>query len=60
MTPAYETDPKQPKVVPRDQWYAAPARRDGMEPQRRHEQELARSRGEHAGPSVDLKSRGSA
>jgi small-conductance mechanosensitive channel len=25
MTPAYEGDPKQPKVVPRDQWYAAPA-----------------------------------
>ena len=26
MTPAYEGDPAQPKVVPRDQWYAAPAR----------------------------------
>jgi small-conductance mechanosensitive channel len=25
MTPAYEYDPDQPKVVPRDQWYAAPA-----------------------------------
>ncbi len=25
MTPAYEGDPEQPKVVPRDQWYAAPA-----------------------------------
>ncbi|MDH4065709.1 MAG: mechanosensitive ion channel family protein [Acidobacteriota bacterium] len=26
MTPNYEGDPEQPKVVPRDQWYAAPAR----------------------------------
>ncbi len=25
MTPAYEGDPGQPKVVPKDQWYAAPA-----------------------------------
>jgi small-conductance mechanosensitive channel len=25
MTPAYENDPKDPKLVPRDQWYAAPA-----------------------------------
>lgn len=25
MTPAYEGDPEQPKVVPREQWYAAPA-----------------------------------
>ena len=25
MTPAYERDPEQRKVVPRDQWYAAPA-----------------------------------
>jgi small-conductance mechanosensitive channel len=25
MTPAYETDTEQPKVVPRDQWFAAPA-----------------------------------
>ena len=27
MTPAYEGDPEQPKVVPKEQWYAAPARR---------------------------------
>ena len=27
MTPAYEGDPEQLKVVPRDQWYAAPASR---------------------------------
>jgi small-conductance mechanosensitive channel len=27
MTPAYEGDPEQPKVVPQEQWYAAPARR---------------------------------
>lgn len=26
MTPAYEADPEQPKVTPREQWYAAPAR----------------------------------
>ena len=25
MTPAYEGDPEQPKVVPKDQWYTAPA-----------------------------------
>jgi small-conductance mechanosensitive channel len=25
MTPAYEGDPERPKVVPREQWYAAPA-----------------------------------
>lgn len=25
MTPAYEGDPADPKLVPRDQWYAAPA-----------------------------------
>ena len=25
MTPAYERDPVQPKIVPMDQWYAAPA-----------------------------------
>ena len=26
MTPAYEGDPDEPKVVPREQWYSAPAR----------------------------------
>ena len=26
MTPAYEGDPEIPKVVPRDQWYAEPAK----------------------------------
>jgi small-conductance mechanosensitive channel len=25
MTPAYEGDPEQPKIVPKSQWYAAPA-----------------------------------
>lgn len=25
MTPAYEGDPEQPKIVPKDQWFAAPA-----------------------------------
>ncbi len=25
MTPAYEQDPQQPKIVPKDQWYTAPA-----------------------------------
>jgi small-conductance mechanosensitive channel len=28
MTPAYESDPAQPKLVPKEQWYAPPARRD--------------------------------
>ncbi len=28
MTPAYERDPDRPKVVPREHWYAAPARPD--------------------------------
>ncbi len=32
MTPAYEGDPATPKVVPRDQWYAAPARMDAPAP----------------------------
>ncbi len=26
MTPAYERDPEQAKIVPRDQWYASPAK----------------------------------
>jgi small-conductance mechanosensitive channel len=26
MTPAYEGDPEQPKVVPKEQWFAAPAK----------------------------------
>jgi small-conductance mechanosensitive channel len=26
MTPAYEGDPAQPKVVPREQWHTAPAK----------------------------------
>jgi hypothetical protein len=26
MTPAYEGDPEQPKLVPKEQWYAAPAK----------------------------------
>jgi hypothetical protein len=25
MTPAYEGDPEQPKVVPQEQWFTAPA-----------------------------------
>ncbi len=32
MTPAYEGDPDQLKVVSRDQWYAAPALRDPGDP----------------------------
>jgi small-conductance mechanosensitive channel len=59
MTPAYERDPSEPKVVPRDQWYTAPARRDGMVPQRR-ELEPAEPRGANAGLSADVKNRGSA
>jgi hypothetical protein len=26
MTPAYRKDPDQPKLVPKDQWYASPAK----------------------------------
>lgn len=33
MTPAYEGDPEQPKVVPKEQWYAAPARPPGGKPE---------------------------
>jgi len=32
MTPAYQRDPEQPKIVPRDQWYAAPARMEPADP----------------------------
>jgi small-conductance mechanosensitive channel len=28
MTPAYEGDPEQPKLVPRDAWYQAPAKKE--------------------------------
>jgi small-conductance mechanosensitive channel len=28
MTPAYEGDPEQPKIVPREAWYQAPAKKD--------------------------------
>ncbi len=30
MTPAYEGDPDQPKIVPRERWYAAPAHEAGV------------------------------
>ena len=29
MTPAYEGDPEKPKVVPKDQWWTAPAQPEG-------------------------------
>jgi small-conductance mechanosensitive channel len=29
MTPAYEGDPEQPKVVPQEKWFASPARGGG-------------------------------
>ena len=32
MTPAYEGDPEQPKLVPKEQWWAAPARPPAPEP----------------------------
>ncbi len=43
MTPAYEGDPDQPKVVPRAQWYAAPASSDqsGLTAHHRHIMENA-------------------
>jgi small-conductance mechanosensitive channel len=31
MTPAYEGDPEQPKIVPRDQWFTSPAVSPSME-----------------------------
>lgn len=31
MTPAYEGDPEIPKIVPREQWYTAPARPEAAE-----------------------------
>jgi small-conductance mechanosensitive channel len=31
MTPAYVADPSEPKIVPPDKWYAAPATRPGSE-----------------------------
>jgi small-conductance mechanosensitive channel len=31
MTPAYEGDPAQPKVVPKEQWHAAPAASEGAD-----------------------------
>ncbi len=36
MTPAYEGDPDQPKVVPKDQWFLAPAAPPGQRPQDSH------------------------
>ena len=32
MSPAYETDPADPKIVPPDKWHAAPARQPGKDP----------------------------
>lgn len=34
MSPNYRFDPAQPKIVPKDQWYAAPAAPPGTEPQK--------------------------
>jgi small-conductance mechanosensitive channel len=34
MTPAYEGDPEQPKVVPKEQWFTSPAAVPGPEPER--------------------------
>jgi small-conductance mechanosensitive channel len=31
MSPNYEADPEQPKLVPRDRWFAAPAKPDRAE-----------------------------
>jgi small-conductance mechanosensitive channel len=32
MTPEYQRDPPEPKIVPRDQWYAAPAAMEPADP----------------------------
>jgi hypothetical protein len=29
MSPAYESDPESPKVVPPEKWYEAPAKKPG-------------------------------
>jgi small-conductance mechanosensitive channel len=59
MTPSYESDPQQLKVVPKDQWYTAPAVSGRLEPPRRQATAPAHARGERAGPSVDnVESRG--
>jgi hypothetical protein len=58
MTPAYETDPRLPKVVPREEWYASPAVPNGSEPPRQAP-ESAQIHGEPAAASIeDIKSRG--
>jgi hypothetical protein len=44
MTPAYEGDPEQPKIVPRENWYLAPAARG----QSTAQPESARTAGEPA------------
>jgi hypothetical protein len=36
MTPAYETDPDQPKVVPREQWFLSPAAPPEQRPEDGH------------------------
>jgi small-conductance mechanosensitive channel len=46
MTPAYEGDPAVPKVVPKEQWYLAPAKptdaavQDGDKPEKRGDQNI--------------------
>jgi small-conductance mechanosensitive channel len=57
MTPEYESDPEQPKVVPKDQWYAAPARRDGIEPRRGQAAESEEIRERTARGVAELKNR---
>jgi small-conductance mechanosensitive channel len=57
MTPEYESDPEQPKVVPKDQWYAAPARRDGIEPRRGQAAESEEIRERTAHGVAELKNR---
>ena len=57
MTPEYESDPEQPKVVPKDQWYAAPARRDGIESRRGQAAESEEIRERTARGVAELKNR---
>jgi hypothetical protein len=35
MTPAYEGDPAQPKVVPKEQWFIPVAGKPGSEPEKK-------------------------
>ncbi|MEM5364764.1 mechanosensitive ion channel family protein [Paraburkholderia azotifigens] len=49
MTPAYEGDPDEPKVVQRERWYAAPASSDQKEESTAHHRPISEN-AEHGAP----------